>query len=132
MKCSRKFAVLLLAVAGMAVFSFALKQTQAQVAVVYGGYGGYYGGYGVYAAPVYAPVYAAPVYAAPVYSTPWYATPAPVYYGGYAAPVPVTYGGYGGYYAPYPTVGYGAIYPRNGLEINYKFRHGLWYVDIDD
>jgi hypothetical protein len=125
MKCSRKFALLLLAVTGMALLSFAQKQTQAQVPVVYGGYGAYYGGYGVYAAPVYS---------APIYSTPWYATPvysAPVY-GGYAAPAPVAYGGY---YAPYPAVapiGYGAIYPKNGLEVKYKYRNGLWYVDIDD
>jgi hypothetical protein len=128
MKCRRKFTALLLAVASMAVLAFAQKSSQAQV-VVYGGYGGYYGGYGVYAAPAYAPVYApayAPVYASPVYAAPWYATPTPVY----AAPAPVAYGAY---YAPYPAVapiGYG--YPVNDLEVNYKYRHGLWYVDIDD
>jgi hypothetical protein len=121
MKCSRKFAVLLLAVASTAVLSFAQKPSQAQVAVVFDGYGGYYGGYGVYPAPAYAPVYASPWYATPVY-------PAPMY-GGYAAPAPVPY------YAPYPAVapiGHGLIYPRNGLEVNYKFRNGLWFVDIDD
>ncbi len=65
MNFTRKFALLLLAAASLAVFSFAQKQAQAQV-VVYGpSYGAYYGGYGAYAAPVYS----APIYSAPVYSS---------------------------------------------------------------
>ncbi len=120
MKCRRKFALLLAAVACAAAISFAQKPAQAQVFV--------YGGYGV---GVYSPVttYYAP---AAVYSAPVYSAPAPVYYGGYAAPAPVAYGGY---YTAYPSVapiGYAPIYPRNGMEVKYKFRHGLWYVDVDD
>ncbi len=126
MRCRRSFALLLLAAACSAAVSFAQKPANAQVMV--------YGGYGV---GVYSPVttyYAPPA----VYSTPIYTTySAPVYYGGYpyggyAAPAPVAYGGY---YTAYPAVapiGYAPIYPRNGLEVKYKFRHGLWYVDVDD
>ena len=126
MRFSRRFAFLLLAAASFAGLSFAQKQAQAQVVVV-GGYGGYYGGYGVVAAPVYsAPVYAAPVYAAPVYTSSYYAAP---FYGGYVAPAPIAYGGY---YAPYPAVAPLGIAPSNGLEINYKYKNGLWSVDIDD
>jgi hypothetical protein len=122
MRLSRKFALLLLAAASFAVFSFAQKEAQGQVVVV----GGYYGGYGVYGGPAYsAPIYSAPVYAAPIYTSSFYAGPV---YGGFVAPTPVSIGGY---YAPYPVAPWGH-YPHSDLEINYKYKDGLWRVDIDD
>ena len=126
MKCHRGFAVLIFAIAGLAALSFAQKS-----AVAGGGY--FYGGYGFYAAPVTyypAPAYVAPVYAPAAHLAPVTSFYAPAY-GGYAAPAPPV----GGYFAPAPPVapiGYGLIAPRQGLEIEYKYRHGLWYVDIDD
>ena len=115
MNCSRNFA-LLTAVAGLVMFVSVQRSSEAQV-VIYGGYGAYYGD-----------VYSAPVYPAAVYPAPAFIPPAAVYPG----PVPLAYGAY---YAPYPAVapiGHGVIAPRNGLEINYEFRNGLWFVDIDD
>jgi hypothetical protein len=123
MRLSRKFALLLLAVASFAVFSFAQKEAQAQVVVVsgYGGYGGYYAGYGAFGGPVYS----APVYAAPIYTSSFYAGPV---YNGYYAPAPIAVGGY----APYGPVAPLALYPNNNIEINYRYENGLWTVDIDD
>jgi len=96
------------------------KSAQAQGIVVYSGYG----------------YYATPAYGAVVHSPPLYSTPAVVtYYGGYVAPAPVAYGTYyETYYTPYTPgapIGHALIAPRDGLEIEYKFKNGLWYVDVD-
>jgi hypothetical protein len=128
MRLSRRFALLLLAAASFAVFSFAQKEAKAQVVVVngYGGYGGYYAGYGVFGGPAYgAPIYSAPVYAAPIYTSSFYSGPV---YNGYAVPAPIAVGGY----APYGPVAPLALYPNNDIEINHKYENGLWTIDIDD
>lgn len=92
-----------------------------------------YSGYGYYATPVYGAV----VHSPPLYSAPGAVTYSPpYYYGGYAAPAPVAYGTYyETYYTPYTPgtpIGHALIAPRDGMEIEYKFKNGLWYVDVDD
>lgn len=100
------------------------KNAHAQGAVVSAGYGGYYGA-PAYGATVHSPpLY--PAYGATVYSPPLYPAYGAVVYSppAYVAPAPAAYG----VYAP----GYGVVYPRNGMEIEYKYKRGLWYVEIDD
>ena len=103
---------------------------QAQGAVVSSGYGGFYAGpaYGatVYSPPLY-PAYGATVYSPPLYPAYGAVVYSPPFYGAYAAPAPVAYG----VYPPVAPIGHALIYPRDGLEIEYKYKRGLWYVDVD-
>jgi hypothetical protein len=122
---TRRFAI----VAALGLMAMLASQIRAysQGAVVYGGYG-YYGA-PAYGAVVYSPpLY--PAYGAVVYSPPLYPAYGPVVYSppAYVAPAPVAYG----VYPPVAPIGYAPVYPRNGLEIEYKYKRGLWYVEIDD